>query len=126
MDQLFELFLEIIFQLVAEIVIAIVEHLFGKKARTYTPNLVVKRVSYLFGGAVIGWISLFIFPHHFINNTPLRVASLVISPLATGLLMGLFGKWRRSYDKLTVDMETFTYGFLLAFSIALIRLIWTV
>jgi hypothetical protein len=51
--------------------------------------------------------------------------SLVLAPLATGLVMHLYGRWRRGRGHDTTYLATFWGGSLLAFAMALTRFLMT-
>lgn len=57
---------------------------------------------------------------------PLPGLSLVLAPLATGLVMHLYGQWRRGRGHDTTYLATFWGGSLLAFAMALTRflMVW--
>jgi hypothetical protein len=48
-------------------------------------------------------------------------ASLLISPILAGLMMAATGAILRGRDKKSTQLESFGYGFFLAFGVALIR-----
>jgi len=126
MDVLLQIIIETAFQIIVEICIAIFEHTTGRKIPEDTNNRSFKFLIYISVGMIIGFGSLFIFPQGVINNETLKIMVLISSPILTGLAMGLIGNWRRNHDKTTVEMESFTNGFVMAFSISLIRYIWAV
>jgi len=79
---------------------------------------------YVAFGWLAGMLSLWLLPHLFINNYWLRLASLLLAPLASGLVMSWIGSWRARHDKDVSSMERFAYAFCLAFTISLVRFIW--
>jgi hypothetical protein len=72
-------------------------------------------------GAFIGWVSLWVFPKAFVRSESLHGISLVITPLLAGLVMAAIGWIRTQQGKLATQIERFSYGFALAFGMALIR-----
>ena len=81
-------------------------------------------VGYLFLGATTGGLSLIWFPFPLVHPSRFHGISLIISPLLTGLLMALLGSTLRTYNKRTVNLETFSYGFVFAFGMTLVRFLF--
>jgi hypothetical protein len=75
-------------------------------------------------GAIAGAISLWLLPTLFISTHWLRIVNLVLTPVISGLVMARLGTWRRGRDEKTIRLDTFAYGFLFAFSMALVRFSW--
>jgi hypothetical protein len=84
----------------------------------------LKACAYVAGGWLLGMLSLWLVPQAMIHNYWLRLAYLVLAPLASGLVMSWIGSWRARHDKDVVGMETFAYGFCFAFTVSLVRFIW--
>lgn len=72
-------------------------------------------------GAAAGGLSLWLFPDLFIKEQWLRIANLVLTPLAAGLVMGAIGSWRERKEKEVLRLESFGYGFCFAFAMSVIR-----
>jgi hypothetical protein len=51
----------------------------------------------------------------------MRVANLVLTPLAAGLMMSLMGAWRRRRGDDLIRLDRFSYGVLFALAMALVR-----
>ncbi len=79
---------------------------------------------YVLLGAAAGAASLWLLPGLFIKSDGLRFANLIITPLLSGAVMAWMGSWRRRHDKNTLRIETFTYGYCFAFSMAVVRFVW--
>jgi hypothetical protein len=75
-------------------------------------------------GALTGALSLLIFPHHLLRPSRIHGISLVISPLVTGAAMSLVGSMLRKHEKRVVRIESFGYGCVFAFAMALMRLVF--
>jgi hypothetical protein len=76
-------------------------------------------------GAVIGLVSLLFFPEAFVRSESLHGISLVITPVLAGMVMAAIGWIRTQQGKLALQIERFSYGFALAFGMALIRFYFT-
>lgn len=61
------------------------------------------------------------FPERLLPPLPLSGVSLVLSPLAAGFVMKIFGDWRRRRGGDPSFLATFWGGALFAFSFALVR-----
>jgi len=122
---LLEILLEFVLPLIAEVFAEAVFHKLGRIPWTRATGLVLLTAIMYFGvGLLAGLISLWIFPHAFARSTKLHGVSLVITPVLGGLLMSFIAWFRvRTWDW-TVRLEAFAYGFLFAFPMALLRLLF--
>lgn len=59
--------------------------------------------------------------HPLIAHAPVPGASLLLSPLMTGGMMELYGRWRSTGGHATSSASTFWGGALFAFGMALVR-----
>lgn len=125
--------MELIFELVAEVLLQGGVHLLGDLGA----NLVaayrrrgprsgfLSALGHILFGAVCGGLSLLVFSKSFAHTDAMRLAALFGSPLLAGLISALIGTRRRDAGRTAVLFETFLYGFLFAFSFALVRYFWT-
>ena len=125
MEILFEILLEFVLPLVAEVFAEAAVNKLGRipwvKA---TARVVITAILYFAVGAGAGIISLFIFPNAFARSSTLHGISLVITPVLGGLVMSYIAWLRvRTFDW-TIRLEAFAYGFVFAFPMALIRLLF--
>jgi hypothetical protein len=81
-------------------------------------------IGYGIFGAIAGAISLWVLPSLFISAQWLRIVNLIVTPLVAGLMMERLGAWREMKDQETIRLDTFTYGFVFALSMALVRFTW--
>jgi len=128
-DLLLELFVELLgeflLQLFAEVVVAVAWGILGAVVETeQVRNTVVSAIMYVFLGTLMGFISLAAFPHPLVRPSRVHGISLLISPVVTGSVMALIGSILRRNNKKVVPIESFGYGFVFAFGMALIRLIF--
>jgi hypothetical protein len=82
---------------------------------------VIASITYVLLGASAGGLSLLIFPHPLVHPSRLHGINLLVSPLVTGLAMSGIGSILSRQGKKVTRIESFSYGFALAFGIALIR-----
>ena len=113
-----ELLLQMVFEAIAELFGHSVAEPF-RRPRPVRPWLAA--IGYLFFGAVAGGVTVWLFPQLFIEAQWLRVANLLLTPLAAGLLMEAIGSWRERRDKEVLRLESFAYGFCFALGMAVVR-----
>jgi hypothetical protein len=118
----FEYFLGICFEVLVEIGIRRVT---VGPWESRTINAVRAVAEYLGLGAVVGWFSVLFFPHSFIRSSRLHGISLIITPTLAGLTMSGIGWLRARYGSSRIRLDTFAYGFVFAFGMSLVRLLFT-
>ena len=72
-------------------------------------------------GGLMGWIGWLLVSDRLIAHAPLPGASLALSPLMTGVVMELYGRWRTRRGYATSSASTFWGGALFAFGMAFVR-----
>ena len=114
--------LELIFEIIAEIVFAFGwEGLAHSMRRRQNANPVLAGLGYAVVGALAGGLSILILPRRLLPAGGIKGASLVLTPLVTGLLMKTYGDFRRQRGHTTTGLATFWGGAIFAFSMALVR-----
>jgi len=120
--------IEIIFQFIAEILLQIVVEIlvefgFRSFAEPFRnkPNAWFAAAGYALFGAIAGGLSLLVFPSSFIGAKSLQLVNLALAPIAAGAAMSLLGAWRLRRDQTLIRLDRFSYGYLFALSMALIR-----
>jgi hypothetical protein len=81
-------------------------------------------LGYAVFGALLGALSLWLFPVHFIGNHTLRYLNLIITPVAVGLAMMWVGMWRAKRGQPVMRLDRFTFGFLFAFALGVTRFVF--
>jgi hypothetical protein len=89
------------------------------------PKPWVAAFGYLLFGAVLGGLSLLLFPNHLVIAGSLRIANLVVTPVAVGLLMAGVGVLRARRGQSLLRIDRFAYGYLFAFALAAVRFLFT-
>ena len=115
-----EIFAQAAFELLAELGVRSLAAPFKKPEPSSTP---MAAFGYLIYGAIAGAASLLI-PKMFVISNSLRLANLIITPIACGLLMAWLGRYRERKSLKTIRLDTFMYGYLFALSMAVVRYIW--
>ena len=120
--------IEIIFQFLAELLLqvfgeALIEMGFHAVAEPFRkpPRPWIAAIGYFLFGAIIGGLSLLLVASHMVNDKGLRVANLVLTPIAAGLCMGALGAWRARRGQTVLRLDRFSYGYLFALAFALVR-----
>jgi hypothetical protein len=116
-----EVLLQTSFEFIAELIVRSVKEPFRRPERAPP---VLAAIWYGMFGVIAGAISLWIMPDLLISAQWLRVANLLLSPMVAGLLMERLGAWRRGRDQETIRLDTFAFGFVFAFTMALVRFTW--
>lgn len=120
-----ELLLEFLFEILAGEFVAFDIRLFRKLfAKSPAAKQALAIPGYLLLGVLFGFLSLLLFPHPLMHPTRFHGISLLISPILAGLFMSFMGWEIRRHGKKSVRIESFGYGFLFAFGMAIIRLVF--
>lgn len=118
--------MEILVELLLEVGLQVFFELLGdagvrtfKKDRLGNPYLAF--FGYMLLGVLFGALSLLVFDSSFISDESLRVFNLIITPVLVGALMAWIGKLMAKRGKGRIRLEKFLYGWVFAFSFALMR-----
>lgn len=121
--------MELIFELIAEVLLQGGVHLLGDVGANLVASYrrrgpssgFLAALGHIFFGAACGGLSLLLFAKSFAHTDAMRLVALFGSPLLAGLISALIGTRRRDAGRTSVLFETFLYGFLFAFSFAVVR-----
>ncbi len=114
-----ELILQLIFEVLAEFGLRALGAPFQK-----TPNPWLAGIGYAVLGAAAGGLSLWLVPSHLVKSESWRVLNLILTPVAVGLLMSALGTLRSRQTQPMLRIDRFAYGYMFAFSLALIRFVF--
>jgi hypothetical protein len=120
LEFLFEILGEFLLQAILEFFFELSVHAGWKPDRKPT-NPWVAAIGYTVLGAVLGWLSLLVFPSYLVTSEPMRILNLILTPIAAGLLMAAMGAWRAQRGQPVLRIDKFAYGYLFAFALALVR-----
>ena len=100
MEFIFELFLEFVLQVVGEALFELGFHSMAEPFRK-PPNPWLAAIGYAIFGAILGGVSILLFPHHMVEGEVWRRLNLIVTPIAVGLCMAGLGSWRarRGWEK---------------------------
>jgi hypothetical protein len=116
-----ELVVQVVFEALAELG---VHALRRRRPDRPPPHPLLAVLGHLVLGAAAGGLSLLIFPGSFVHGMALRIANLVLTPLALGVIMGVLGAWRRRHDQSLVRLDHFGYAYAFAVALAGVRFVW--
>jgi hypothetical protein len=115
-----ELFLQLIGQALIELGFHGLAGLF-RRPETLGSNPWMDAIGYGLFGALIGIISLWVFPAHLTPPGGWRWVNFVITPLLAGFGMVALGKLRARRGDPLLRIDHFAYGYLFALTVAAIR-----
>jgi hypothetical protein len=118
---LWEIVLQVSGELLIELGFEAVGEPFRRRSRAH-PVLAGLGVA-LLGGAA-GALTSLVWPARILQPGPVRGASLIVSPLFTGVVMERYGQWREDRGATRSYIATFWGGAIFAFSMALVRFVW--
>jgi hypothetical protein len=121
LELLFELVGEILGQILLELLLATFKSAFNRQAC----NAVLATLGYLILGAVLGAVSLFIWPDRVTRSVFFPGLSMLLGPLAAGFAMHAWGQYRLHRGHVTTFLATFYGGAAFALGVAVVRLLGT-
>jgi hypothetical protein len=121
LSALWEIVLQLAGELLLELGFSAVGEPFRERKRSH-PVLAGAGVFLI--GAVLGAATRLAWPGRIFPPGPVPGVSLLLSPLATGLIMHSYGEWCERRGTSRSFVETFWGGALFAFGMALVRFLW--
>jgi VIT1/CCC1 family predicted Fe2+/Mn2+ transporter len=119
MEFLLELLGELLIQIVVEFLVELGIHSIGERQRKPLDPWIAA-IGYALFGAIVGGLSLLVFPHNLMPEA-WRAVNIVLTPLAAGLAMMAMGTWRARRGDTRLRIDRFGYGYLFALAMALVR-----
>jgi hypothetical protein len=120
MEFLFEILGEFILQFVGEVLLEVGLQALAAPFRKES-SAWLAAIGYAVFGAVLGALSLLVFPNYLMADKSLRVANAALSPIVAGLGMAAMGKWRARRGQAVLRIDKFAYGYLFALGFGLVR-----
>lgn len=118
------LLLQLLFEVFGEIILELglsgLKEAFGRENR----SPILATLGYLLLGAIVGGLSILLWPMRIIGSSTIPGISLVAGPLAGGAAMEAWGRWRRKRGHDTTNLATFYGGGAFALAFAIVRLVW--
>jgi hypothetical protein len=113
-----EVLLQIVFEMAAEAGLHAVREVV-KPSKPPQPWLAAFGYGLL--GLLLGWVSLWPFPHRMAVPMWVQLVNLLVSPATAGGVMVLVGRWRQRRQQSALLLHRFWFGFLFALALALVR-----
>ncbi len=123
MEILVEILAEFLIQILGEAMIELGFHSIGETFRR-PANPWLASIGFCLLGALLGGLSLLVFPTHFISVGYIRLINILVIPVAVGLSMALLGVWRENRGDPVLRIDRFSFGYLFALLFALVRFLF--
>ena len=117
-ELLLEFLLEIVFEILAELGLHGIAEVFHRRRER---NPIIAFIGYALLGVAAGGVSLLLFPNPLLHSTKFHGIGLIAIPLLAGLVMSGMGALRRQRGKDVIRLDSFSYGFIFAFGMVVIR-----
>ena len=88
-------------------------------------NPFLAALGYFVFGAMLGGLSLLVFPDSFVRSERFHGINVIITPVLAGLVMALIGRLRERKGQEILRLDSFAYGFIFALPMAIIRFLYT-
>lgn len=126
MEIIFELLLEVVFYIFGELLVELGLRSLGETmAARHERNPILAGIGYAIIGTIAGFLSLLIFPEAIVRSETFHGINMLISPLLAGLGMAGFGWLLERRGKRRLRLDSFIFGFIFAFPMAIIRFFFT-
>lgn len=122
MEFLFELILQILVELIAQLAFELgwegLGQSFGDRTKA---NPVLARWGYLLFGTILGFLLWSIFPEPFSKHEGVTILGVFLNAIGFGVLSHLYGEHRQRRGRSTTNLATFWGGVAFAFGISATR-----
>jgi hypothetical protein len=129
LDILLEILVEFVVEVLGQVIMEILAELglAGLKAAFERPNRSpwLAALGYFLLGGALGGLSFLIRRERLFKPGPMPGISLVVSPLCVGLIMSVWGRYRRGRGYTTTNLATFSGGSAFALGSASVRFVLT-
>lgn len=117
-----EVLFEAVFEIACEGLASLLTRAMSKLFNTISDvNPVVTALALGMLGVLVGFLSVVVYPHPLVHPSRLHGVSVIASPLITGFVMSQWGRLLRKHGRRVMPIESFGYGFVFAFAMALVR-----
>src|SRR5688500_18546512 len=114
-----ELVIELLITFFGESLLDLAAHALGRSDRAH--QTLLRMIVFAVLGAIVGGVSLVLFPTHFIRDAGLRIASLVLTPLVVAAAFAWIGGRRERKGKHVSALEAFWPAYTFALAMAVVR-----
>lgn len=123
-ELILEIFGEVLLQLLVQLLVDLGEHSLAAHLQG-TRSPAAATAGHLLFGALLGGLSLLVLPGSLLHSDAARLACVVFAPLLAGALTTVIGVALKRRGRRTVSLERFFFGWLFAFTFALVRALGT-
>ncbi|WP_342619633.1 hypothetical protein [Rhodoferax sp. GW822-FHT02A01] len=123
-EVLFEIFGELILQVLFEALAEVGIHLTRRHADAQPRSGWRLMIGYSVLGLIVGALSLLVFSHSLAHSHNGRLATLLLVPLLAALSTVLLGKLRTRKGQTLAGIDRFMYAYLFALGMASVRYCW--
>lgn len=113
--------MEFLVELVLQLLVELLTNLAGRPFRSRPSPPILTALGYCTLGAAVGLLSVISWPASASSPLALRLLTLILVPLLTGLAFAALGAWRRRRGHEPDRLERFVYAWLFAVALALVR-----
>ena len=124
MDIILEFILQAVFEILGEALLELGFAAFKEAYDRANRNPVLASFAYVLLGGAFGAGSAWLLPYRLVQHGPFPGISLVLAPLASGVAMHAFGKYRSAHGHATTNLATFHGGAAFALGASLMRFLW--
>ena len=124
-ELLFEVFGEAILQVVFELLAEVGIHVTRGEVRHAESRSAWRLVlGYPLLGAIVGGLSLLVFPSSFAHTHAARVVGFIVAPLVAAGSVVVLRAFRARRGQPLVSFDRFVYAYLFALGLAAVRFVW--
>ncbi len=84
----------------------------------------VTACGYAVMGGIAGAVSLWFFPSQMLQSSAIQIINLLITSVLLGGLFEGFGRWKTNRGRKRYPLDRFSFGFVFAFAMGLIRYVF--
>ena len=123
LEFLFQIVLELILDVIVQILAEVGLNFLEKVIKSRTVSTILRGITYLVVGILFGILSYFVIPAHVLQNSVLRVAGIILSPIAMGLMLCAVSWFisRKDRNEPFWSTEKFIHGVIFGASYSLTR-----
>ena len=125
LSSLLEVFAEALLQILAEALSEVGIHLTrGRVEHAQSRSKWRLMLGYPILGAMVGGLSLLLFPHSLAHGHGGRLASLLLAPMLAAATTVAIGRWRARRGQDLASIDRAAYAYLFALGMAVVRFNW--
>ena len=116
---------EAILEIAGELIVSLLARAAGKLLKAiFGLGPIVTATLVVLLGIASGACSVLIFPHPLVHPSKIHGISLIVGPVLAGFAMSRLGRYLRRQGEETIPTESFLFGFMFAFAMAVVRFLF--